>query len=698
MYQPKLETKSKKIIKEEGLLFKDLNGNGRLDPYEDWRLDPLCRAKDLVNRMTLEEKCGNMMIKSQKMGLNQEDKSKTSHNGILDEEVFYDQTVFIGQKNYGTTGHIKDLHLRHFILRDNFSEKDIAEWTNAVNEVCESTRLGIPAIIASNSRNENAEATFGMNDAVGVFTTYPSTLGLAAIALGDRAKGGDSSIFSEFGEIAREEWKATGLKKGYMYMVDTATDPRWQRFYGTFGEDTDLISDACKRLINAFQREKLDSESVALTIKHFPGGGARENGFDPHYKEGKYNVYKTKGSLEKYHLPPFKVACEENVSSIMPYYSIPSHEKSSVQFFDGKRVPFEPVGFAFNEYFIQNILRDKFGFKGYINSDSGILDNMAWGVLHLEKDERAAFAINNGVDLISDTNEVHWILEAVEKGKIKEERINEANVRLLTEMFALGLFDDKTYVDPNKASEIIENEENRKKAYRAHQKSLVILKNSEKTLPIKENSKIYIEFLHKENEKADKFRKEAIEKAKKYSEIKLVDDPKDADYSICFITPKSGNYFSATPGLLELALCEDKTNIAIDGSEYKETTVSNIKRVDELSKIMKENNGKLIISVNSTMPWLLDSIEEKADALCANFETYIDAQLDVLLGKVSPVGKLPFTFPQSEKVIAVDENGECISPNDVPGYDKDKYMPEGMTYAYKDKDGNIYKLGHGLSY
>ncbi|MDU2829452.1 MAG: glycoside hydrolase family 3 C-terminal domain-containing protein, partial [Anaerococcus sp.] len=99
-----------------------------------------------------------------------------------------------------------------------------------------------------------------------------------------------------------------------------------------------------------------------------------------------------------------------------------------------------------------------------------------------------------------------------------------------------------------------------------------------------------------------------------------------------------------------------------------------------------------------TMPWLLDSIEEKADALCANFETYVDAQLDVLLGKVSPVGKLPFTFPQSEKVIAVDENGQCISPNDVPGYDKDKYMPEGMTYAYKDKDGNIYKLGHGLSY
>lgn len=481
-------------------------------------------------------------------------------------------------------------------------------------------------------------------------------------------------------------------------MIDTATDPRWQRFYGTFGEDTDLISDACKRLLNSFQGEKLNKESVALTMKHFPGGGARENGFDPHYEEGKFNVYRTKGSLEKYHLSPFKVASEENASSIMPYYSIPSHEKSAVQEFNGKRVPFEPVGFAFNEYFIQNILRDKFGFKGYINSDSGILDNMAWGVLHLEKEKRAAFAINNGVDLISDTNETKRIIKAVEKGLIKEERIDEANVRLLTEMFELGLFDDKTYVDPKKAKDLIANEESKKKAYRAHQKSLVLLKNSKNCLPIKKDSKVYIEYLHKDLDKAKEYKKEAMDFAKDYDEISLVENPEDADYAICFITPKSGNYFTATPGLLELSLCEDKTNVSMDGEKYQETTVSNIKRVEELSKIMKENGKKLIVSVNSTMPWLLDSVEKYADGFFSHFETYTNAQLDVMIGRVSPVGKLPFTFPKSEGVIAVDDKGVCISPNDVPGYDKDKYMPDGLTYAYEDEGGNIYKLGHGLSY
>lgn len=697
-----LETRSKNIIEVEGLKFKDLNDNGVLDPYEDWRLPAEVRAKDLAYRMTVEELAGNMVIKSQRMGLSQEDKEKTSHDGILDEEVYEDQNIFIGQMNLGSTGHIKDRHLRHFILRDNFSEKEIAEWVNALNEVAEETRLGIPVIVSSNSRNENAERTFGMNDAVGVFTTYPSTLGLAAVALGDKAAGYhpdgdyDYSIFTEFGEIARDEWKYSGLRKGYMYMLDTATDPRWQRFYGTFGEDTDLITEAGERLLESFQGEKLGPESVAMTMKHFPGGGARENGFDPHYEEGKFNVYRTEGSLEKYHLPPFKAAVDKNVSSIMPYYSIPAHDKSVVQNYKGERIPFEPVGFAFNEYFIQDILRDDMGFDGYINSDSGILDNMAWGVMHLPKEDRAAFAVNNGVDLISDTNESKWIIKAYEQGKISRERLIEANVRLLKEMFDLGLFDEKTYVDPERASEVVKSEESQKKAYSAHQRSVVLLKNKENTLPLKDKTKVYVDYLHKEADKADTFRNEAIKDLEGRDDIELVGDPKEAEAIYVQVTPKSGNYFSATPGLLELDLCEDKTNKAMDGSEYQETTVANIDKLDEYRKIADENDARLIIPVNSTMPWLLKKAETVADALLAHFETFTAAQMDVITGKFNPTGKLPFTFPKNEEVIAVDDEGICASPNDVPGYDKHKYMDQ--SYAYKDEAGNEYKLGFGLSY
>ena len=700
--QPKLETRSKHILEVEGLKFKDLNDNGVLDPYEDWRLDSETRARDLANRMTVEELAGNMVIKSQRMGLAQEDKSKTSHDGILDEEVYEDKNIFIGQINHGSTKHIKEMGLRHFILRENFSEEDIARWVNALNEVAEESRLGIPVIIASNSRNENAERTFGMNDAVGVFTTYPSTLGLAAVYLGDKARNYhpdgdyDYSIFKEFGEIARDEWKYSGLRKGYMYMLDTATDPRWQRFYGTFGEDVELITKAGEDLLDAFQGEEVNEESVAMTMKHFPGGGARENGFDPHYAEGKFNVYRTPGSLEKYHMPPFKAVVDKNVSSIMPYYSIPAHEKSAVQNYKGKRIPFEPVGFAFNEYFIQNILREDMGFKGYINSDSGILDNMAWGVMHLEKQDRAAYAVNNGVDLISDTNESHWIIKAYDEGKISHERLVEANVRLLKEMFDLGLFDEKTYVDPAKAKEIVRDEKNLAKAYSAHQRSVVLLKNKENTLPLKEKTKLYFDYLHKEADKAETFRNEALKELKDRDDIILVDSPEEAEAIFVQITPKSGNYFSATPGLLELDLCEEKTNKALDGSEYTETTVANIGKLEEYRKLADKNNAKLLVSVNSTMPWLLENAEKYADVLLANFETFIPAQLDVLVGKFAPTGKLPFTFPKNEAVLAVDENGICASPNDVPGYDKHKYMKE--TYAYKDEEGNEYKLGYGLSY
>lgn len=698
MKQPNLQVRVKKLIEVDGLKFKDLNGNGKLDPYEDWRLPILERVQDLITQMTIDEKIGMMMITSQAMGKSQKDVSKTSHHGLLDEaEVEVGTNIFVSEKKYGSTYNIEQLNLRHFILRDNWSEVDIAEWVNAMNEVSEGTRLGIPSLIASNSRNENAERTFGMNDAVGVFSTWPSTLGLASAALGDLERQGKTSLFSEFAETARQEWTASGLRKGYMYMLDTMTDPRWQRIYGTFGESTDLITEAAKQLIHGFQGDDLNADSVALTMKHFPGGGARENGFDPHYKEGKFNVYQTPGSLEKYHLPPFEAAAKYGASSIMPYYSIPSEDKSAPQEFRDEKMPFEDVGFAFNQFFIQDLLRDQLGFKGYINSDSGILDNMGWGVEDLDKVDRAAKAVNAGTDIISDTNQVEWIKKAYEAGKISEERINQANERLLLEMFQLGLFDDKTYVDPSIAQEVVANEANWEKSYKAHQKSTVVLKNQE-VLPLKKGTKVYTEFFHKDADAAVNYTKDAREKVKMQDGITLVDSVEEADIALVFLYPKSGNYFSATPGLLELALCENKINKVVDGSEYKETTIGNLNRVFEIADEVKKQGGKFILSVNSNMPWLLDNVEPISDALIANFETLIDAQLDVLTGIVSPSGKLPFTFPKNEEVIAVNEDGECVSRNDVPGYDKDLYMPEGMSYAYEDTDGNIYTLGHGLTY
>lgn len=701
--QPELVVRKKQLIEQEGLTFKDLNNNGRLDPYEDWRLTPRERAENLVSLMNMDEKIGMMLINSRKMGLAQEDKSKTSHDGVLDEGIIEKgETIFATSKVYGTTHTIENRNLRHFILRDNFSPADMAEWINAMNEVAEGTRLGIPVLVTSNSRNENGEAVFGMNDAIGIFSTWPGTLGLAAAAKGDIKNGGDASLISQFASIARKEWDVTGLRKGYMYMADVVTDPRWQRTYGTFGEDPEFIADAIGRIIKEFQGETLGKHSIAMTIKHFPGGGARENGFDPHYEEGKWNLYPTPGSLEKYHLPPFRAAAKHGASSIMPYYSIPSIKKSVVQQFEGEDIPFEEVGFAFNHYFLNHILRGELGFKGYINSDSGIINNMSWGMEKHSEAERFAKAINAGTDIIADTNDIENLKLAVSKGWISEKRINEANVRLLTEMFALGLFDDRTYNEPQKATEVVSTKEHWEAAYEAHKKSVTVLKNSNQTLPLTkdklEGRSVYIEVFHKEAERAAAYTEKARDEAKELGLFTLTNNYEEADVAVLFLHPKSGSYFNATLGLLELEICEDKVVSGLDGTLYQETTLSGMKHLKEVADSIHSRGGKVVMSVNIILPWILGNIEPMADALIAGYDTFFNAQLEVIAGNHKPTGVLPLTLPANEEVIAVYQNGESVSRNDVPGYDKDKYMPNGLSYIYKDCDGNEYKLGHGLNY
>ncbi len=697
MQQPKLEVRSKNLIEVDGLTFKDLNGNGDLDPYEDWRLSPAERAADLVSQMTVDEKVGLMLINSRFTGYQVPQDAPTSHDGIIDERTIEAGTnIFASRKVYPTSDTIGCMHLRHFILRENESPNRVAAWNNAMNEIAEATRLGIPTISASNSRNENGEMVFGMNDAVGIFSTFPATMGLAAAVKGDIADGGDASLISEFAEAVRQEWNATGIRKGYMYMADVVTDPRWQRIYGTFGEDPELISEIIERLVQGLQGDELGPDSLATTIKHFPGGGPRENGFDPHYKEGKWNCYPTPGSLETYHLPPFRAAVK--TSSFMPYYSAPSIKKSHWQSIDGVDVPYEEVGFAFNHYLLNDILRDRLGFTGYVNSDSGITDNMCWGVEELSRPERFAKAVNAGTDIIADTNNIDDLKAAIDNGWISPARIDQACQRLLQEMFALGLFDEKTYVDATAADDAVATSPGWELAKTAHRKSTVVLKNSGGTLPLAEGTSVYVEVFHKDPRQSAAKTAQARAQARECAGLDLVEVPEAADAVVLFLDPQSGNYFNATPGLLELTICEDKPLRSLTGDWYPETTVTGVKRFLDTCESARKRGAKVVISVNVSLPWILDSVEPLADAMLAGFSTFYDAQYDVITGAFQPTGQLPITLPASEAVIAVDEEGTCISPNDVPGFAKQQYMPEGLTYAYVDSDGNTYGLGHGLRY
>ena len=670
--QVPLSSRVKKIIEVDGLEFRDLDGDGQLTPFEDWRLSPAERAADLVSRMSPDEKLGLMVISSRPMGISQHNKELTSHDGVLDEQhlpIKVDPHTSAGIPFQGTTEMIRGMHMRHFIMREEPTGSRIATWINAMNEVAEDTRWGIPVIVAANSKNEAGGFKMGGTPEDQPFAQWPGTLGLAAT--------GSLEVIESFAAHSRREWVASGLRKGYMYMADVLTDPRWFRGQGTLGEDPEFVSRAIGALVRGFQGEDgLEKDGVALTTKHFPGGGARENGTDPHYAEGRFNIYPTPGSLEDYHLPPFQAAIDAGTSSVMPYYAIPSDEKSSTP--QGRVTEFEQVGFAFNRE-ILDLLR-QMGHRGYINSDSGVLSKMAWGVEELTTAERVGAAVMAGTDMFADTNDVDSVREAYVKGLFTSERLDEAARLLLEELFALGLFENP-YADPEEADRVVANPEAAAAALDAHRRSVVLAKNHDSVLPLTAESlagkRVYLELFAKDLlvKDLDALRRRIAEA---HPGIDFTTDHRGADVAIVILAPFIGSYFEFV-GIGDLAI-DDHSHV--DLAKVKE---------------IRESVGTMVVALDAKFPWLLDGVEPLADALLVGFDTDRAVLVDAALGEFAPTGKLPITFPADADAIAVDEDGHCASPNDVPGYAKEQHM-DGRAYVYVDADGNRYQLGHGLSW
>ena len=734
---PVVSSVTRKIIEKDGFYFKDIDGTGEVSKVNDWRLPSKERAKAYVEILTIEEKIGQFFISDWRMGKYPFPLTRTSkeipiytldETGILDEGEHKIKNIFGEQYIPATSKLLKEWFARHIILRVNAKPNDLADYINQLQAVAEECEHFVPVMVTSNSRNECAESIFGMNDASGIFASWPGTLGIAAAIKGSN----DLNIVNQFADCIRRSWNASNLRKGYMYMLDVMTDPRWQRSYGTFGEDTDLICKITERIIPIIQgsEDGVTTDGVALTIKHFPGGGARENGYDPHYKAGQWNVYQTSNSLEKYHLPPFQVAVDKKVASIMPYYARPAKEKSVPQVVNGKEIEMQPFGFAYNKPFIDRLLRKEMGFKGYINSDTGIIHNMCWGVEMLDKAERIGFAMNHaGVDLISGNFDHEFGMEAYKRSKndyydtyklpegftkqqviLTDDVVNRAVIRTMTAMFELGLFED-TYRDVKKAVEIVATQSDWDNAMDVHRKSVTLLKNNNETLPLTidklEDKKVYVEVFHQLPQRAIELTKNL--KAM-LGNVALVDSPSKADYAILLLNPKSGSYFSATKGYLELDICERKVVSKVDEfccpmeETYEETTLTGANRIPEIARAVHENKGKVIANVNVVLAWILGNVEPYVDVLTVGYDTYPSAILDVYFGKFSPIGKLPITMPRSNEVLAVNQDGVCVSPNDIPGYKKDEYMPEklkdenGKAYAYRDENRNYYEMNFGLTY
>ena len=239
----KVSTVTRKIIEKDGLYFKDIDGTGKVSKVNDWRLPAKERAEAYAELLTAEEKIGQLFISDWRMGKyptplrmgsTEIPEYTLDESGLLDEADHIVKNIFGEQFIPGTSKLLKEEWARHIILRANAKPNDLVDYLNQLQAVAEECEHFVPVLAASNSRNEYAEPVFGMNDASGVFPTWPGTLGIAAAIKGTN----DLGIVNEFSDCIRRSWNASNLRKGYMYMVDVMTDPRWQRSYGTFGEDT----------------------------------------------------------------------------------------------------------------------------------------------------------------------------------------------------------------------------------------------------------------------------------------------------------------------------------------------------------------------------------------------------------------------------------------------------------------------------
>jgi len=435
------------LLTENGFAYRDLNKNGRLDIYEDSRRPIEERVEDLLAQMTLEEKAGLMFHTIMPVGM----------DGLL-----IDGPSMFGP--HSTAHFVIDLRMNHFNVHQLPAPRLAAGWYNRLQKMAESTRLGIPVTLSSDPRH-----AFSHNVITGLkadnFSQWPEPIGLAAT--------GDEALVQRFGDIARQEYLAVGIRTALHPMADLSTEPRWARVNGTFGEDAALSARMVSAYIRGFQGERIGLHSVSCMTKHFPGGGPQKDGLDAHFSYGKEQVYP--GGAFDYHLPPFEAAFRAGTGQIMPYYGQPIG------------LPIEEVGFGFNKDVITGMLREKYGFDGVVCTDWGLINPVmhgdkvfmearCWGVEHLSPQERLVKILDAGVDQFGGEACPEMVVDVVRAGMVSEARIDQSVRRLLRDKFRLGLF-DAPFVDPQMAEEIIGRAEFREAGELAQRKSIVLLKN-----------------------------------------------------------------------------------------------------------------------------------------------------------------------------------------------------------------------------
>ncbi|HEV2670148.1 MAG TPA: glycoside hydrolase family 3 N-terminal domain-containing protein [Gemmatimonadales bacterium] len=604
------------VLNQNGQQFRDLNRNGVLDPYEDWRLTPQQRARDLVARMTLEEKAGTMMHGTVR---------STGPAGNVGMGAAYDTAA--------NRRLIDSAKVTNLITRLTADPATIAEQNNVLQRIAENTRLGIPLTISTDPRN-HFQNVVGATAQTNRFSQWPEPLGFAAI------EGGDTALTRRFGDIARQEYRAVGIQMALSPQADLATEPRWPRVTGTFGEDAAVAERLVRAYVAGFQHgEKgLDTGSVVAVVKHWVGYGAAKDGWDSHTYYGRYASFP--GNNLEYHIRPFVGAFAAQVGGVMPTYSILQGAT-----WNGQRI--EQVGAGYNRQLLTDMLRGAYGFRGIVLTDWAITGDcnercvngapagerpsfadvgMPWGVENLTMRGRFVKAVGAGVDEFGGTERADMLVEAVRRGELTEEQLDSSVVRILTQKFAQGLF-EHPFVDPAAAEQLVGNDAFRAAGLDAQRRALVLLENKDAILPLKQpQGRALRVFLHG-----------IAPEAATHEGWTVVEDPKQADVAIMRLN----------------APFERLHPQYVFGQFFHEGSLA-FKDGDPDYEVFKRVSATLptIVTVYLDRPAILTPLQATARVLIANFGVSDAALIDVLAGRAKPAGKLPFELPSSMDAVA----------------------------------------------
>ena len=710
------------LIQVDGYAFKDLNQNGKLDAYEDWRLEDEVRAKDVAAQLPIEQIFG-LMLHADMGSIEADGSDASARSGEIFSEMMKTGTRSTLQRSVGRT--------------DN---KLVATWNNSAQELAESLNLGIPVSISSNPNMQ-----------------YEDDLALACTF--------DPELIAQTFEDSAKMYRAIGVTTLLGPQADMATEPRWNRIPGTFGEDPYLVKTLLNSAISALQSTYSEagedqgwgSESVIAMMKHFPGDGTGESGRESHSESGKYAVYPGDG-FETALIPFVEGGLDlesdtSKAAGVMTSYSIAYSDTNEYG---------DLVGSAFSNYKL-NLLRENYNYDGVICSDWFILRDYTgpdgdlatpWGYEDATEAERLAAAIEAGLDQIGGANSADFegayeIMLADIGQDATDERFHNAAEHITLSYLRVGLFENP-YVDTTTANETVTAIQNSDTAQSISDKTIVMVKNNANTISAEETSenkeKVYIPLSYQDGKwilpvdettvselyevvtdsiaepsgetdkdgnatytESDIIRASAAELADIDFALVIVNSPVNEgseakgyghDNSTDEYFPISLQYGEYTADSADVrkesisgnmvatesqdtygaVTSYEKQNRSYYGQSSRITNQTELEGILYASENIPES-AKLVVCVNADRSMVVSEFEEQADAILMGFGIDNNVFLDVVSGKVEPTGLLPLQMPASME--AVEAQLEDV-PRDME--------------CYVDSAGNTYDFGYGLNW